>query len=170
MWPFDRLRKTEPTLPATSMQVLCLLPPKMVKKLGGLPPAAICGVIDGDQGVSSFRKNPKFVEFLHAVIQKVGPTDPELRAAAALQKNGWVYVIDLRTPDGPHGRVVPEDIIGAFEVKEGAIDGRSYWANEKHLVFCERGLMQLPPTLYTALVDELSRLRVETGSETGTGT
>jgi hypothetical protein len=146
------------------MEVLSLLPPKIVKKLGGLPPAAICGVLGGDHAPSSFRTNPKFVEFLHGVIQKVGPEDHELRAAAALQKDGWVYVIDLRTPDGPHGRVLPEDIIGAFEVRHGEIVQGTYWANQKHLVFSQRGLLQLPPTLFKALVDELAKLPLETES------
>ena len=161
MWPFDRRRKAKEQAGAATMEVLSLLPPELVERLGGIPSAAVCGVLDRQAPESHFRANPKFVELLHSVIRKAGPGDAELQAAAALQKNGWVYVIDLRTPDGPQGRVLPEDIIGGFEVKEGVIDPQSYYQNQKHLVFSSRGLMLLPPTLQKALLEELSRLPLE---------
>jgi hypothetical protein len=42
---------------------------------------------------------------MHEVIREAGLKDGGLQAAAAGQTQGWVYVIDLRTPDGPQGRV-----------------------------------------------------------------
>ncbi len=65
-----------------------------------------------------FARNPVFVEFLHAVIARRGPSLPGLIAEAERQGEGWVYLIDQRTRT-PGGRVPPEDIIGAFEARGG---------------------------------------------------
>jgi len=54
-----------------------------------------------------------------------------LTAAAAEMKTGNLCIIDWRTPD-PNGAVLPEDIIGAVEVKDGALVSR--------LVSCESEL------------------------------
>lgn len=119
----------------------------------GLPVVAIQGTFtDLKCSVEGFRENPVFVDFMHEVIRTVGPTDSSMQKAAAEQENGWVYVIDLRTPEGPFGRVPPEDIIGGFEVKHGRLIGDSCWRNEKHRVLTKNGPVQLPPFLQQALV------------------
>ena len=87
------------------------------------------------------------------------PKTQGLQAAAAQQVDGWVYIIDLRTPESPQGRVPPEDIIGAFEVRSGEVVPGSYQASEEHRVLTENGLVQLPSSLREAFVRELSRLR-----------
>src|SRR5215469_894046 len=70
----------------------------------GLPTVAIQGTFtDSKCSVEGFRVNPAFVDFMHEVIRTAGPSDPNLQAAAAEQGNGWVYIIDLRTPEGPLG-------------------------------------------------------------------
>ena len=84
-------------------------------------------------------------------------------AAAEAQEDGWVYVIDLRTPDGPQGRVPQEDIIGAFEVRDGKVVADSYWRNEDHVPFSENGFMSLPPSLEDAYLAELRRVVEERG-------
>ena len=99
-----------------------------------------------------FRVNHAFVEFMHDVIRTAGPTDPSLQEAAAEQGNGWVYIIDLRTPEGPQGRVPLEDIIGGFEVRDGRLLADSYRPNEEHLVLTKDGPVQLPPSLHAELV------------------
>ncbi len=71
-----------------------------------------------------------------------------------------MYIVDLRTPEGPEGRVPPEGIIGAFEMKNGEIVRDSYSGNDNHLVFSAHGLVQLPPFLHEALIRELKRLKV----------
>ena len=169
MWPFKRSKRkkqTEPSSPEDSFQVLSVLQPDDVESLGGLPDEAIAGLINSNPNtddkisVEQVRPNPAFIHFMHDVIKMFGPDDPELQQAAMEQKEGWVYIIDLRTPEGPSGRVPPEDIIGAFEVKLGQIIRDSYRANDKHLVFSEHGLVQLPPFLSEALIRELKRLKV----------
>jgi hypothetical protein len=147
--------ETETTQP---VRVISLLNPDRVAEIGGLSQLSICGSLVGD-GLSkeAFRPNPAFVAFMHEVIKKAGLQDDGLQAAAAGQTEGWVYVIDLRTPDGPQGRVPVEDIVGGFRVERGKLSGE-YWANDKHLVYSESGLMRLPPSLEAAIIAELRKI------------
>jgi hypothetical protein len=118
-----------------------------------MPGVAVQGEFtDPECTLAGFRVNRAFVEFMHDVIRTRGPTDPSLQEAAAEQGNGWVYIIDLRTPEGPQGRVPLEDIIGGFEVRDGGLLSDSYWANEKHRVLTKDGPVRLPPSLHEALV------------------
>src|SRR5262249_46486291 len=100
-----------------------LLPPE-VAFTQGLAPEAIVGGLRRPLGPGEpitpevFARNRVFVDFLHAVIARHGPDQPGCRAEAKRLGEGWVYVIDQRTPT-PEGPVPPEDIIGAFEVHGG---------------------------------------------------
>lgn len=157
VWPFRRRDKGDAgPIPRGFGQVLSLLTPDQVSALGGLPAEAIVGSVEGDTvSVTAVRENPKFVAFMHEVIRTAGPLDPELQAAARAQQDGWVYVIDLRTPEGPAGRVPPEDVIGGFEVRRGTIVEDSYEANPHHRPYTTNGLVQLPPSLMQAFVKQL---------------
>ena len=115
MWPFGR-KTAQPALApakaAETTRALSLLLPEEVSSLGGLPGKAVAAVVEGptpSPGIAvpleAVRPNPVFVAFLHSVIRARGPSDPGLRAAAAAQRDGWVYVVDLRTPGGPQGQV-----------------------------------------------------------------
>lgn len=169
MWPFRR--KPAGDGPPEGVEwkeqhVLSILSPEEVSSLGGLPGEAIAGVPEGGRdSVEAFRPNRAFIELMHQVIRDTGPQDPDLRAAAALQRDGWVYIVDLRTPEGPQGHVPPEDIIGAFEVRSGQIVPGSYQLNENHPVLTGNGLVQLPPFLRKAFVRELVRARSRGGSK-----
>ena len=111
-------------------------------------------MIEGDPpSPERFRPNARFAALMHRVIATAGPHDFELQAAARAQREGWVYVVDLRTPEGPGGRVPPEDIIGGFEVQDGKLLADSYWANDDHRLLTEHGLVELPPALRQAVVD-----------------
>ena len=177
MWPFKRKNREPPGNPNEDrfLQVLSVLDPADVQALGGLPTEAVAGVIGTASKnpdtlnsvaavagepftVSQFRPNPAFSAFMHHVIRTYGPQDRELQEAAERQGDGFVYVIDLRTPEGPMGRVSPEDIVGAF-----AVEGRrlsAYQPNDKHLAFSKNGLVQLPPSLAEIHVRELKRLKI----------
>ena len=127
-----------------------------------MPPEAVVGFLAGETlDEREFRANGVFIDFMHDVIRRTGPQDPELRAAAAAQGEGWLYVIDARTPESPQGRVPPEDIIGAFEVEEGRLVEASYQANEDHRVLTRHGMVRLPPPFHEALVRELMQRRAE---------
>lgn len=106
----------------------------------------------------NFARNRAFVEFMHDVIRKHGPSVPNLIAAARSQADGWVYVIDGRTPT-PEGPVPPEDIVGGFEVKQGEVVADSYQANPNHRVLSPRGFFQLDSVLQARLLDELATNR-----------
>ena len=158
IWPFG---KAQAAAAEPMRNVLSILSPAEAQALGGLPSEAVLGTVrNGDKGVAldRFVPNPLFVEFMHKVIGTAGPDDADLQAAAAEQGEGWVYIIDLRTPEGPLGRVPPEDIIGAFQVREGHIVRESYWANVDHRIATSNGLVSLPPSLRAAWVNQLPRV------------
>ena len=173
MWP-SKHKKSEPPTQAdreTQFKVLSVLTPEDVEHIGGLPAEAIAGafgtrVKDADilsdkeerLSVARFRPNAVFADFMHRVIATYGPSDPDLQAAAAEQGSGFLYIVDLRTPESPTGRVSPEDIVGAFTVDEGKID--DYRPNPNHLLFTEHGLVCLPPSLAALHLRELKRLKV----------
>ena len=142
-----------------AQQVMSILTPQEVQTLGGLPGQAVAGLLVGPFGSpGSFRPNRVFVDFLHDVVRSAGPTDPELQAAAQAQGEGSVVIVDLRTPEGPQGRVPPEDILGAFEVKAGQLVPGSYLANPNYVVLTRHGLVRLPPGLRAAFVHSLPRV------------
>jgi hypothetical protein len=162
-WPFWGKKSVEPPVPNTSPQgdkVMSFLSPKEVQSLGGLPNEAIAGFMLGDTPTTeTFRPNPLFIEFMHRVIRTAAPFDPDLCAAAREQRDGWVYITDLRTLDGPPGRIPPEDIIGAFQVQNGEIIPDSYAANALHRILATGRLVCLPPSLRTAFVAQLPKVR-----------
>lgn len=163
IWPFRRKAtkgSVGPSPTPPSKRVLSFLSPHQIQSLGGLPAEAIAGGFEGETtSVDAFRQNRVFVDFMHQVIRAAGPKDPGLQAAAHAQGDGWVYIIDLRTPEGPNGRVPPEDIIGAFEVRNGRIIAGSYQPSTTHRVYTQNGLVCLPPSLLRAFVDQLPKVR-----------
>jgi hypothetical protein len=157
---FDFFRKRQPK--ATSvppdfsspefLKVLSFLPVSEVYGRG-LTGVAIQGTFtDPECTVEGFRVNPVFVDFMHEVIRTVGPADQDLQAAAAGQGDGYVYIIDLRTPEGPQGAVPLEDIIGSFKVENGKIVEGSYKRFEEHKILTKNGPVRLPPSFQEALV------------------
>lgn len=127
----------------------------------GILPQEIIGqlvdpnVPDGDIKPENFARNRAFVDFMHAVIKKHGPSIPGLISEAHRQGNGWVMILDRRTPT-PSGAVPPEDVIGAFQVQDGQIIRDSYQGNPNHRILSQQGFFQLEPTLQQHLLDELA--------------
>lgn len=103
----------------------------------------------------NFGRNKVFVDFMHGVIEKHGPAVPKLVDAAKVQGNGWVYIVDGRTPT-PQGPVPAEDVVGGFQVDDGAIVPGSYQANPNHRILSRHGFFQLEPMLQQRLLDELA--------------
>ncbi|PZW39833.1 hypothetical protein C8P66_12736 [Humitalea rosea] len=148
MWPF----RSRPA----PLQALSLIPPEVVRRWGRLPGASIAGSLPaGQSDPALFQPNPAFAALLRQVIRDTGPDDPGLRAAAAAQGTGWVYVIDLRTPQGPQGQVPFTDIIAGFEVAEGRILPEGFWANPNHSAYSAQGLTRLDPYFQAALIAAL---------------
>jgi hypothetical protein len=126
----------------------------------GLLPEAIVGVLsrplESDELITPdiFARNRVFVEFMHEVIARHAPNDPGFQAEARRQGNGWIYVIDQRTPD-PAGTVPPEDIIGAFQIANGKVIPESYQRNSNHVIFSSKGFFDLGANLNGALLNEV---------------
>jgi hypothetical protein len=127
----------------------------------GIVPEAIVGVLAERWQPTDpitpdvFARNKGFVEFLHEVIARYGPAQAGFQAEARRLGDGWVYVIDQRTPT-PQGAVPPEDIVGGFEVKGGMVVPGSYVRSPKHRILSERGFMRLSADLQHCLLQELA--------------
>jgi hypothetical protein len=124
----------------------------------GVIPEAILGVLERPEepiAPGNFTANSIFRKFLADVIARNGPDDPDMQAAAAQQGQGYVAVIDQRTPT-PEGPVPPEDIMGIFEVKDGKVVPGSYQASPNHRLLTNDGFVRLGRFLDERLQQELA--------------
>ena len=143
-----------------SMRDFVTLVPSEIFSSRGLVSEAIVGVLsrllEDDERITPdvFTRNSVFVEFMHEVIVRHAPKDPTFQAEARRQGNGWIYIIDQRTPD-PAGTVPPEDIVGSFQIANGKVIPESYQSNPKHLILSSKGFFDLGANLNGALVDEV---------------
>jgi len=103
--------------------------------------------------------NPLFADFLHGVLARYGPSEPELIEQATRIGRGKVYVIDGRTPT-PDGAVPAADILGSFVVNAGMVTAGSYERNPNHTILSAMGFFRLSPALHERLVAELALLPV----------
>jgi hypothetical protein len=135
---------------------------------GGIMPEAIIGELseppqpDGPISPSGFVRNRLFVELLHSIVAREAPKQKSFQLEAKRQMEGWVYVIDQRTPN-PKGDVPNDDVIGAFEVKNGKIVDGSYVANKNHRILSNRGFFDLGTELYEHLLAELRKRNSKNG-------
>jgi hypothetical protein len=127
----------------------------------GLTPKAIVGVMrrllqPGEKITPDlFILNRPFVDFLHGVLARYSPGQPACQAEARQVGEGFIYILDQRTPT-PEDEVPPEDIIGALEVRDGNIIPDSYRPNPNHLILSARGFFRLDDTLHGCLMQELA--------------
>ena len=141
------------------LKIISLLPPETVFKLEKLPSIAICGNLIPDKSKQGkFKENPEFVEFMHKFIEKNTHKTESFIQEALKQQNGYIYIIDFRTPNGIMGEVPPEDIIGAFQVKVGKVIENSYQRNTNHKVFTKNGIVKLPEELNILLIEEILKV------------
>ncbi|MEO5890525.1 MAG: hypothetical protein ABIQ31_09745 [Ferruginibacter sp.] len=141
------------------MNILSLLTPEEVSKAGKLSPEVICGMFESKEpDPAFFRENKIFVDFMHYIIETKGNELPSLNEAAKDQKNGYLYLVDFRTPEGIMGNVPPEDIIGAFTVENGEIVQNSYQQNTAHKIYTKNGLVKLPPGLHELFIEALIKI------------
>ena len=143
-------------------QIISLLAPDTITN-NQIPSQLIVGMLSKplEQNktidLDSFIPNQPFIDFLHSVIAKCGPKIPQLRAKAEQQGKGWIYIIDARCPD-LLGRILPEDIIGAFNIQNGQISSQSYERGKDHLIFSRHGFFKLEPGLQKYLMEEVHQL------------
>jgi hypothetical protein len=148
-------------IPDHGMQDLVTLMPPQPAYARGLAPECIVGhllkPLDRGGAISheNFAQNKVFVDFLHEVIALYGPAQRGLNAEAERLGDGWVYVIDARTPT-PGGEVPLYDIIGGFRIEGGAVVLGSYVRNPNHLILSPQGFFRLEPALQERLLAELA--------------
>ena len=139
---------------ANELKVISLMPPGAAF-LKGLPEIGILGSFQGEVvGEDNFRPNAAFIEYMHKAIAEHGPRDPDLLEAAIRAREGWLYIIDGRTPN-PSGEVPPHDVIGGFQLSIGKIVEKSYQPNPNHRLFTKDGLTQLPKYIEKIMISEI---------------
>jgi hypothetical protein len=162
-----------PELPITVCKVTTPEGPQEYVALGtaeqiftrGLPAEGIVGVLtrplEPGEAITPavFARHRAFVDFMHAVIAQHAPPQAGCIAEARRLGNGWVYIIDQRTPT-PQGPVPPQDIVGCFEVKDGQVVTGSYRPNDKHRILSADGFCQLGAELQQCLLEELAKRSV----------
>jgi hypothetical protein len=147
--------------------VISYFEPEVLEDLEGLPGEFVCGEIMGaadledenfDFRPEQVQENPVFLKFLHEFVATQASTNEELLDAAKEQKEGFVYMVDQRTPD-PDDDVPPVDIIGAFEITDGKITPESYSPNPDHQMLTENGLVEIGEDLREAMVQYYKQTR-----------
>jgi hypothetical protein len=121
----------------------------------GLPSEAIMGELtDGPHTLTpdAFQQNERFIQFLAFVIGKHAIGCPGLVAETQRQQNGFVYILDKRTPT-PDGAVPPEDIIGGVEIESGQM--LRFHGSPNYRILTADGFMQLDSWLKDRLIEEL---------------
>jgi hypothetical protein len=142
-----------------------ILPPELAQRVG-LPAESIVGgfaerTAEGGFVRESFTGNPAFLDLLNRVVARHGPDEPQLVDEARRVGSGYVYLIDGRTPD-PSAPMLADDVIGAFQVRDGQIVREPYLPNPKHTVFDPaKGFFRLSDTLHRRLVDEVANRAAE---------
>lgn len=101
-----------------------------------------------------FARNRVFVDFMHDVIARHGANEPGLREQAHRVGDGFVDIIDQRTPD-PRGSVPAHDVVGSFEVRNGEVLPGSYSRNHNHVILSADGFFNLGANLDRRLREEV---------------
>ena len=155
------------------MDIVSVLPEGVVFRYGSVA-ESIVGRLrksaddGGTLSLENIDLNPLFADFLHDVIARHAPSEPDLIDEAKRIGRGKVYVIDGRTRN-PDGSVPPFDIMGSFVVEEGLVSAGSYERNPNYMILSELGFFRLSPDLHGQLVAELRRRTIESAPERDEG-
>lgn len=109
--------------------------------IGHLAEPAI-GVVPGN-----IAYNKDFLVHLHALVRDTMANDQQVVARAKEQPNGFVFIIDRRSPaaeSGSEEKVDKEDIIGIFLCNEHSTDASRYRPNPDYLLISEKGIGRFP--------------------------
>lgn len=142
-----------------SATMISLVPPEAASK-SGLAAEAIVGELQNPGepiSPSNFARNSKFVDFLHAFVEREGRTNPELLNKASKLSSG-VLAVHVR-----RGGVIgsaPEDLVGTFVVTGGKLQG--YERNKVLRILTDKGFARLPATLEAKFLRDL-RIGVRSG-------
>lgn len=136
-----------------SHRYCCSLLPETLVYKKGLPEVAIVGFFEGnDLAPSRFEPNELFESDFHEFIAGYGIYSVSIQQQAYDQQEGFVYLLDQREA-AAGGEVLPENIIGAFEVNGGKAGG--YIRNLDHRLFTAAGFFDPGPELRTRFLNHL---------------
>jgi hypothetical protein len=138
-------------------RLLSVMPPDAVT--AGLPSEGVVGELTGQDGnitPDTFVPNQAFAAFLQWVILRHGPAHPALVQEAQRQRDGTVLVVDRRTAGSTPANMPARDVLGRFEVKDGAL--QAYALNPEHLLCSEDGLLDVDEHFQERLLLELRAL------------
>jgi hypothetical protein len=98
--------------------------------------------------------NKEFLIHLHSLVRDHMHDDAQVKARAAEQQNGFVFIIDRRSPAAEMNsadQVDKEDIIGIFLCNEYATSPEKYRPNPDYLLVSSKGPGIFPEKVENAL-------------------
>lgn len=154
----DLFKLVSTSVEGVTEEFITMVDPDTVRDRG-LRPEQIVGQLKTPTGAGgkieadNFMPNVAFVDYLHDYVARTAAEDSGLVAAAASGKVGNLFVVDQRTAN-PEGNVPPEDILGAFVVKDGSISSANYQSNRgKHQLLTRQGFFNLGTGAMQKLVE-----------------
>jgi hypothetical protein len=103
--------------------------------------------------------NKDFLVHLHALVRDVMVNDRQVQERAKEQPNGFVFIIDRRSPaaeSGSTAEVDKEDIIGIFLCNDCKTDVSRYRPNPDYLLVSSKGIGQFPVAVEEKMRELLS--------------
>ena len=111
---------------------------------------------DKEIGPDNISYNADFLVVLHQVVRGLMVNDEDVLKQAASQQNGFVFIVDRRSPEGEE--VEKEDVIGIFLVNEFKTDISKYRPNPDYKLISKRGVGQFPDEVEIELMTVLMEL------------
>ncbi len=118
-------------------------------------------LVDPEIGVipGNIAYNKDFLVHLHLLVRDCMVNDPEVIRLASEQPNGFVFIVDGRSPHTT-GRsdsmIDKEDIIGVFLCNDRKTDVNKYRPGPDYLVISEKGVTKLPESVEKHLKEMIS--------------
>jgi hypothetical protein len=112
-------------------------------------------LIDPAQGADpgNISYNADFLVIVHELVRDTMVNHPDVVAEAESQLNGFVFIVDQRSPHNEE--VQKEDIIGIFLVNENKTDVSRYRPNPDYRLIGKNGVAVFPDKIEDALIRRL---------------
>lgn len=104
--------------------------------------------------------NKDFLVYMHALVRDIMVNDPQVIARAEEQPNGFVFIVDRRSPgtlDASPESVDKQDIIGIFLCTDRKTDVSKYRPNPDYVLISDKGIGQLPEAVEAELKKLIER-------------
>jgi hypothetical protein len=142
-------------------KILHLLSPLGKEELGKLTSRSelfLGRLIDPEKEITpeNISYNADFLVVLHQIVRDLMVNDPDVIAEANNQPNGFVFIVDRRSPEGEE--VEKEDVIGIFLVNENKTDTSRYRPNPDYKLISKRGVAKFPDEVEMELMKVLMGL------------